>query len=328
MMEFDIINEILTATVAQLFTNKQAHSKYFKTSRSIHEERNELPSGARVQNPLPLISTPNSGQSSMQIIDWLSSEGRKWLEGAFERLSLDKTKVSGKYLNTFSLSELNYEKRKVKNELKHFDSNFIGLFGRTPERKDKEPMRPLYMYYKKLKQCIDKRIAMSKAGDSSVMKKGGNVNISSGSAGSNISVGYSSSGTEGQPEPMRHTVGGLGRQTGTGGVGGAVAGGVVAGIDAKKEESPLLTGSGITLGNLGKIEFKGREEIVRVIKELKIERGKLRTQLDQFQKDFIKLNNRKIKYNKDIAPCAAQFQRYKELKKIIAKIEEKLTKLK
>jgi len=42
----------------------------------------------------------------------------------------------------------------VKNELKHYDESFKSNFGRFPNRYEKEPMRPLYVYYKKLKQAI------------------------------------------------------------------------------------------------------------------------------------------------------------------------------
>jgi len=45
----------------------------------------------------------------------------------------------------------------VKNELKVYDQDFLNKFKRAPTRSEKEPMRNLYMYYKRLKQYIDKR---------------------------------------------------------------------------------------------------------------------------------------------------------------------------
>jgi hypothetical protein len=53
-----------------------------------------------------------------------------------------------------TLNTLNYEKRNVKNELKRYDIGFKRIFGRIPVRQEKEPMRPLYIYYKTLKQKI------------------------------------------------------------------------------------------------------------------------------------------------------------------------------
>jgi hypothetical protein len=47
----------------------------------------------------------------------------------------------------------------------------------------------------------------------------------------------------------------------------------------------------------------------------------LRTKLDKFQKDFEQTHNRKIRYTKDIAPVAADFKRYKDMKGELAKLE-------
>jgi len=53
------------------------------------------------------------------------------------------------FLN-YSLDELNSEKRNVKNELKSYDNAFFTLFQKVPSRGEKEPMRPLYIYYQNL----------------------------------------------------------------------------------------------------------------------------------------------------------------------------------
>lgn len=47
----------------------------------------------------------------------------------------------------YSMDELNNEKRNVKNELKKYDTSFVQFFQMQPSWTDKEPMRPLYMYY-------------------------------------------------------------------------------------------------------------------------------------------------------------------------------------
>ena len=54
------------------------------------------------------------------------------------------------------MEDLNKAKRMVKNELKKYDQHFVSLFYRQPEKRDKEPLRPLYLYYKKLKISITK----------------------------------------------------------------------------------------------------------------------------------------------------------------------------
>jgi len=55
------------------------------------------------------------------------------------------------------MDDLNNEKRRVKNELKVYDQAFLSKFKRLPSRIEKEPMRNLYMYYKRLKQYITRK---------------------------------------------------------------------------------------------------------------------------------------------------------------------------
>jgi len=56
------------------------------------------------------------------------------------------------------------EKKRVKTELKIYDQSFQSKFKRAPSRVEKEPMRNLYMYYKRLKQSIGRKQA--RGGDS------------------------------------------------------------------------------------------------------------------------------------------------------------------
>ena len=53
-------------------------------------------------------------------------------------------------------NDLNEEKKRVKNELKRYDNCFNAEYKRYPDRREKEPMRPLYLYYKRLKQAISR----------------------------------------------------------------------------------------------------------------------------------------------------------------------------
>lgn len=80
----------------------------------------------------------------------------------------------------YQLEELNHEKKRVKNELKVYDQEFINKFKRAPTRSEKEPMRNLYMYYKRLKQYIEKREKIEsqqqKAGGSSGGSTSGQIN--------------------------------------------------------------------------------------------------------------------------------------------------------
>lgn len=89
--------------------------------------------------------------------NWLKYESNKKYEESLLKLSLDNSKIQGKHLVAYSLPELESEKKRVKNELKVYDQEFITRFKRAPTRSEKEPMRNLYMYYKRLKQYIEKR---------------------------------------------------------------------------------------------------------------------------------------------------------------------------
>ncbi|KAF4729700.1 hypothetical protein FOZ63_001341 [Perkinsus olseni] len=60
-------------------------------------------------------------------------------------------------------SQLMHEKRRVKQELKSYDVAFTAIHGRPPGRADKEPMRPLYTYYRGLKQAIEESEATAVA---------------------------------------------------------------------------------------------------------------------------------------------------------------------
>lgn len=88
--------------------------------------------------------------------EWVNTQGRKFLEDAKERLQIDTKQYlyKGNQLSQLTYEELNKIKRNVKGELKKYDQLFSSLFCKQPAKTDKEPLRPLYMYYKKLKQLI------------------------------------------------------------------------------------------------------------------------------------------------------------------------------
>lgn len=64
-----------------------------------------------------------------------------------------------------------------------------------------------------------------------------------------------------------------------------------------------------------------KKELQQQAEELKKERAALRTKLDAYQKDFMRLYNRRIKFRNDIKPVQDEFKRYKDLKEDIAQLE-------
>ena len=88
---------------------------------------------------------------------WLQTDAKAKLMESYQKLQLDPQRINGKHLSAFRLEELQGEKKKVKNELKKYDNEFMFRFNRVPNRNEKEPMRNLYLYYKRLKQYIYKK---------------------------------------------------------------------------------------------------------------------------------------------------------------------------
>ena len=131
-MEYEILNDILTGTVSSLF-----RGKFKEIQETMRASLTSLP-------------PPNSS-------DWVKVEGKQKLEQSLRKLKLDYMATNGRDLGSKSYEDLVAEKKKVKNELKNYDNNFKNLFGRVPRREEKEPMRPLYVYYKKLKISLTKR---------------------------------------------------------------------------------------------------------------------------------------------------------------------------
>ena len=87
---------------------------------------------------------------------WLQVEAVRILDAACKNLRLgsDGQNIERADLVRLGRHELLKEKKLVKHELKRYDTLFKGEFGRLPTRWEKEPMRPLYTYYRKLKQLL------------------------------------------------------------------------------------------------------------------------------------------------------------------------------
>ena len=77
MAELEVLNEILTSTVAQLFTvNRTSHLKIFKNSSQIDEQKSGLPMGNR----------SFTAESSVAASEWVQTKGVKFLEETTQRL--------------------------------------------------------------------------------------------------------------------------------------------------------------------------------------------------------------------------------------------------
>lgn len=120
-MEFEILNEIMTSTVAQLFTiNRQSHLKFFKNSSQLNESKIDIP-----MNRSSSIEVNGQAQNPSTAEAWVASHGKRFLEDARERLMIGNDPkqwlFKGQPLQSLSLDELARVKRSVKSELKRYD---------------------------------------------------------------------------------------------------------------------------------------------------------------------------------------------------------------
>ena len=238
----------------------------------------------------------------MNLERWISIEGPKRLEESMRKLKIDKEGVRRKDFSHYNEDEINQEKKNVKNELKYYDSAFVKIFARPPSRADKEPMRPLYMYYQNLRKAISKK-AFASRGVNKITKqvsREGSMGSHTGSIGSNfsnISLGGNSEDNKG---------------------------GFTSKLPFTEEEAKKNPPEEL----MKKIGVENERDLKKYIHEYMKERKHLRKVLDTFQKDFLKTYNRKLRFTKDISPVASEFKRYKELKKEIVKLENVLNSLK
>lgn len=220
---------------------------------------------------------------------WSFQEGRERLRVALTRLNLNEEHVAHTNLNRMSRNELMVEKRRVKQELKRYDSDFRKQFMRLPTHMEKEPMRPLYVYYRRLKTMIV-HAEQSRAGAQSRNPSFGSVN---GSDDEGMMLG-----------------GGANRELST---------------IPDSEETPRGSRSAGRHSNTVESQVAAIEAR---IESLQIEKGTVRAKLQAFQENFVWENNRKIRFHKDILPIEREYRLYKNLKEEVLKAEAQLRALK
>ena len=166
-------------------------------------------------------------------------------------------------------------------------------------------MRPLYMYYQNLRKAITKK-AYAKGAPTGA--KGAKADARSGSVGANDSGVNSSKLSMG-------SIGGGSEQ----GKADTKSKGLLFSEEEKSSQSDSVSKMPV---------IENERDLKKQIHDFMKERKNLRKVLDNFQKEFLKTYNRKLRFTKDIAPVATEFKRYKELKREIAKLEGMLGSIK
>ena len=189
-MELEILNEILTTTVGSLFevpflksTMKPREVKSMGANMDINSQKisqNYAKNDAQKENePKKKIE---------DLLDtWVINEGPKFFQESLRRLKIDLNKLTRKEMEKMSFEKLNSEKKKIKVELKNYDLTFKGTFKRFPLKNEKEPMRPLYIYYKTIKELLMKYTQGLRKMDeeNSKVEKKENISVASNSTAAN-----------------------------------------------------------------------------------------------------------------------------------------------
>ncbi|CAK9015710.1 unnamed protein product [Durusdinium trenchii] len=88
------------------------------------------------------------------ILSWSAEERKQRYLSALRRLELAEEMLSSRRITGLSKSELSHEKKRVKAELKRYDTDWKKQFKVLPNHSQKEVMRPLYLYYRRLKNQL------------------------------------------------------------------------------------------------------------------------------------------------------------------------------
>lgn len=294
---------------------------------SIQPIKNEKDANVKMSSSVGNVNSSLGIQSMKQVAQpradpnalpkWIKKEGPVKLYEALENLNLDIKSIDRVNLSNLTFEQLSNEKKNVKNELKKYDAEFANVFKRNPEREEKEPMRPLYIYYKRIKQYLTKNAGK-------IRTKGTSGSISQG----NTVVEKDAKGMKGAKnylyEKENKSYGQADRK-----------------LDSSFEAQMAKEGrnmynqeddrrdiyernhkqpAGKSQGNAG----MPQDQIRRQLEEYRAFRLQLREKLHSYQTEFTKNNSRKIKYHKDIAPVENEYKHYKDIKQEILRLESLL----
>jgi len=344
--EDSFLGNLITESISLLVTNPSLLGKGKYVTNSV--ENVGIFSSAEV--PIPshwveemmvdadLIDGGDFGGANDEQRKWLQIEAQRVLESACRNLRLpidgDSNPVDRPELVRMGRHELLKEKKLVKHELKRYDTLFKQNFGRLPSRWEKEPMRPLYTYYRKLKQLLG-------------MWEG----RTAGEAPQSIPEHDELVATSGPGQPrrandgMRETTQALqqmdiNRQRSAGSSG--------AGSGAKEDtgkrftvthdmDAVMATVKGTTVDGSGSqpgsvvtaqsLMDNSVPELEARLRDLNTKKNSIRAILQKYQEKFIVDHRRKIRYHRDILPIEREYRTYKHVKEDIAKVESALEKL-
>jgi len=149
-------------------------------SKNVEDIRSSPESGAKPRSSLgesekAAISRPSgaAGEGGVE------ADGKAWLESALFDLNLPPSEHLNQHRRVVEMMDiptLIYEKKRVKDKLKEYDTWFQqSVYSRKqelPNRREKEPMRPLYTYYRLVKMFLEARQSGEVAGSATNSTRG------------------------------------------------------------------------------------------------------------------------------------------------------------
>ena len=289
---------------------------------------------------------------------WCLTIGKKKYEESLKRLQISEKMIASKTLIAqMNLEQLVNEKARVKQELKKYDEDFYHVFKTKPAKENKEVMKPLYYYYQKIKLEISKKSnnennsetiirndhtqtnntsntqsifpSTITYNESTLMQEStfGNITTNTNQIqiennrtnkfslntnantyhinnNKNISVNTVNTNTNNNNYNVFH------RKANSGG-------GINNTQKLKKED--------FIINKASKKRSLSKEEINALEQEyfnIKNEQNNLTQMLRNYQNEFQKTNNRKVKWAKDIKPVEKEYNKYKMNKERIKQIKE------
>ena len=311
-MEIDILNDLLNRTISNLFTNKEKHLLYFS-----NEEEEYLSDDMKGKNEKDLSHTQVIQHGTFEniinknkIIEekkeenitpeiWRNTIGKTKFENSMNKLNLDEKKIKNRQLYNLTLEVLQKEKAKVKNELKKYDSDFNEIFNYLPTKQDKEIMKPLYIYYKSIKNAIEKKEGNNE-GNSVMNPRYSQITysvVSNNSDAGNIK----NNNYNNYHQQINNQNNNLNQKNNFN-------------YHKKANSSSMQNKNEIQDIVKEKKRSLSRDEINALEKEykdIKKEQKDLKDMLRNYQNEFQKSNNRKVKFLKDITPVEREYQKYK-----------------
>jgi|Transcript_52101 chromosome segregation ATPase len=153
----DILSDSLSATIKEWFEPSYEHPFLSLNILSVSDATKPIPKrwvdDIQIEDGFmdegDAFNLGSSGGGT-----WSNDDGKQRLREALARLELPEETLAHVNLDRMGRHDLAAEKRRVKQELKRYDGDFRKQFSRLPTHTEKEPMRPLYVYYRRLKTMI------------------------------------------------------------------------------------------------------------------------------------------------------------------------------